>query len=130
MGVLQGLVSAGGNLYAAWKGEPDDDRIFYSIWNGKDKWSPSNTIGGNTSAGPSLGVYNNTVYAAWKGEWSDPRLFFSKYNGSAWEPQAQIPNAYSDNGPALCQFGSTLVVAWKNVFDSSIYFSIYDVSAN
>ena len=39
MGVLQGLVSNGAYLYAAWKGEPDDDRIFYSRWNGTGKWA-------------------------------------------------------------------------------------------
>jgi hypothetical protein len=133
MGVLQGLVSHGGYLYAAWKGEPDDDRIFYSRWNGSGKWAPaspmaSGTVGGNTSAGPSLGVFGGSLYAAWKGEWSDPRLFFAKYNGSNWENQKQIPNAYSDVGPALCSFNSTqLIAAWKN-FDQNLYFAVYDGS--
>jgi hypothetical protein len=91
MGILQGLVSNGGYLYAAWKGEPGDDRIFYSRRNGSGNWAPSGTVDGNTSAGPSLGVFNGSLYAAWKGEWSDPRLFFAKYNGSNWENQMQIP---------------------------------------
>ena len=101
MGVLQGLAH-NGSLYAAWKGEPDDDRIFYSIWSGSGNWStPAGLIDGNTSAGPALAMFNGTPYAAWKGEWSDPRIFFAKYNGSSWEQQEQIPNVYSDSGPAL-----------------------------
>jgi hypothetical protein len=131
MGVLQGLVANGGYLYAAWKGAPDDDQIFYSRWNGSGQWAPaspmsSGTVGGNTSAGPSLGVFGGDVYAAWKGEWSDPRLFFAKFNGSAWENQVQIPNAYSDVGPALCAFSSTrLIAAWKSV-DQSLRYASYN----
>jgi len=126
MSVLQGLVALNGVLYAAFKGGPDDDQIYYSKWNGSGKWSTPATLGGNTSAGPSLGGFNNTLYAAWKGEWSDPRVFFAKYNGSHWEPQSQMPNVYSDTGPALCQFGSTLVAAWKYVFDQSLHYATYD----
>jgi hypothetical protein len=126
MGIVQGL-AANGNLFAAWKGEPDDDRIFYSSWDGRSKWMPALTIDGNTSVGPSLGVFNGALYAAWKGEWSDPRLFFAKYNGSGWESQAQIANVYSDVGPALCQYNSTtFIAAWKNVFDQNLYYSTYD----
>jgi hypothetical protein len=126
MGVLQGLVSNGGYLYAAWKGEPDDDRIFYSRWNGQGKWMAAGTIPGNTSAGPALGVLNGSLYAAWKGEWSDPRLFFSKFDGSNWDPQVQISNVYSDTGPALCALGAKLVAAWKSVFDQNLYFATFD----
>ncbi len=131
MGVLQGLVSTGGYLYAAWKGVPDDDRIFYSRWNGSGDWaaaSPmaSGTVAGNTNAGPSLGLLGTTLYAAWKGEWSDPRLFFAKFNGSNWENQLQIPNAYSDVGPALCSFGSNqMVAAWKSI-DQSLWYATYN----
>ena len=134
MGVLQGLVANGGYLYAAWKGEPDDDRIFYSRWNGTGNWGPASpmaspTVPGNTSAGPSLAVFNGQVYAAWKGEWSDPRLFFSGFGGSSWESQAQIPGAYSDVGPALCAFSSTqLVAVWKN-FDQSLRYASYNGSS-
>jgi hypothetical protein len=126
MGVLQGLVSNDGYLYAAWKGEPDDDRIFYSFRNGSGKWEAAGQLGGNTSAGPSLGVFNKTVYAAWKGEWSDPRVFYSKYSGSKWDAQQQIPNIYSDTGPALCSQGQELVAVWKNFFDQNLYYATFD----
>jgi hypothetical protein len=135
MGVLQGLVANSGYLYAAWKSKPDDDRIFYSRWNGQGSWSPaspmaSNSVSGNTSAGPSLGVLGGkTLYAAWKGEWSDPRLFFAQFGSSGWEAQVQIPNAYSDVGPALCGFGtSQLVLAWKSI-DQSLWYAVWNGSS-
>ncbi len=128
MGVLQGLVANNGHLYAAWKGEPDDDRIFFSSWNGTGKWDGATTIGGNTSAGPSLGVLNGSVYAAWKGEWSDPRIFFAKFDGTKWDAQQQIPDVYSDTGPALGSIGGKLVAAWKSVFDQNLYYATFDGS--
>jgi hypothetical protein len=134
LGILQGLVSDNGNLYALWKGEPNDDRIFFSSWNGAGNWTRAVTIGGNTSVGPALAVVpssgssNGTVYAAWKGEWSDPRLFFAQLNGSSWGPQAQIPNVYSDVGPALCTQGGNLIAAWKNAFDQNLYYATYNGS--
>jgi hypothetical protein len=128
MAVLQGLVANGGHLYAAWKGEPDDDRIFFSSWSGSGSWAGATLIGGNTSAGPSLGVLGGSVYAAWKGEWSDPRVFYAKYNGSTWDAQQQIPGIYSDTGPALCQSNGKLVAAWKNVFDQNLYYATFDGS--
>ena len=126
MGILQGAVAYGDYLYAAWKGEPDDERIFYSRWNGNGEWEPASLVPGNTSTGPSLGVFAGSLYAAWKGEWSDPRLFLAKSSGSGWEYQGQIQNAYSDQGPALCSFSSTqLIAAWKG-FDQKIYYAIYN----
>jgi hypothetical protein len=133
MGVLQGLVGYNGNLYAAWKGEPGDDRVFFSRWNGNGNWMSAGTIPGATSAGPALGVFNGSLYTASKGEWSDPRLFLAKYDGSNWNASGQIPNAYSDVGPALCTFATEsvpakLLAVWKNVFDQNLYFATYDGS--
>ncbi len=126
MSELQGLVSNGSSLYAAWKGEPDDDRIFYSSWNGSGKWAAAGQLGGNTSAGPSLGVFSGAVYGAWKGEWSDPRIFYSKFDGSKWDAQQQIPGIYSDTGPALGTQSGKLVAVWKNLFDQNLYYATFD----
>ena len=126
MPILQGLVASNGKLFAAWKGEPGDDRIFYSSWNGSGAWETAKTIGGNTSVGPSLGILNKSLYAAWKGEWSDPSVFYATYNGSKWEAQKAIANVYSDTGPALCGHGDKLYAAWKSVFDKSLYYATFD----
>jgi hypothetical protein len=125
MSIQQGLCSYNNGLMAAWKGQPNDNRLFFSQFNGT-KWSAAGTVDGNSSVGPSLAVYNGAVYAAWKGEWSDPRIFFAKFNGTTWEPQAQIASAYSEFGPALGVFGTQLVAAWKNACDKSLYYATYN----
>ena len=68
MAQLQGLVSNNGRLYAAWKGVPGDERIYYSVWNGNAPSSPDTSMGGVTSTGPSLTAFNGAVFATWKGE--------------------------------------------------------------
>ena len=39
MSILQGLCSYGGRLYATWKGETGDDRLFCSAFDG-NTWVP------------------------------------------------------------------------------------------
>ena len=95
MAQLQGLVSNNGRLYAAWKGVPGDERIYYSVWNGNAPWSPDTSMGGVTSTGPSLTAFNGAVFAAWKGEWTDTRLFFSSLGANPiWSPLELIPGAF------------------------------------
>ena len=48
-----GLCTFNGKLYAAWKGETGDDRLFYSPFNGS-AWAPQTVIAGNSSVGPGL----------------------------------------------------------------------------
>ena len=63
MGILQGLCAFGNGLYAAWKGESDDDRLFYTSFSG-GTWSGAQTIPGNSSIGPALATVGETIYAA------------------------------------------------------------------
>lgn len=37
-------------------------------------------IGGGTSTGPSLAVFQNRLYAAWKGAGADERMFWSSFD--------------------------------------------------
>jgi hypothetical protein len=87
MAILQGLCSFDGFLYAAWKGETEDDRLFYSAFmSGPDNarvWTDQQVISGATSAGAAVATFGNELFLAWKGEFSDERLFFSHLSGSA-----------------------------------------------
>ncbi len=128
MSVLQALCNYNGLLYAAWKGEAGDDRLFYSSFNGT-VWAPQAMIPGNSSTGPSLADYGGAMYAAWKGEGSDQRLFFAKFLGGAWGPQAQIPNVASSTGPAIAALGNKLFAAWKGMGnDQGIYYASFNGS--
>lgn len=132
MSMTQGLCAFGSNLYAAWKGEVGDDRLFYAAYDGSN-WKPENLhIPGNSSVGPSLASPNpSTVFAAWKGENgnSDQRLFYAIFNGSEWLPQVQMVGEYSSVGPALGEFFGVLYAAWKGAEgDNQIYWSYFDGS--
>ena len=71
-----------GLLYAAWKGSGADERMFWSTFGG-DGWSPQQPgagqpgLGGGTSVGPKLAVFQDQLYAAWKGAGTDQRMFWS-----------------------------------------------------
>lgn len=129
MSVLQGLCVAPSafnkQLVAAWKGETNDDRLFYSTYQ-NGEWAPQATIPGNSSIGPALAAVGDVVYAAWKGEQDDERLFYSSFNGTSWSGQQVIPGN-SSVGPSLAQFKGTLYAAWKGEsYDQRLFFSSYN----
>ena len=131
MGILQGLSSFDGFLFAVWKGVSEDDRLFYSAFtSGPDNarvWTNQQTFGGLSSSGPAIAKFNNELIVAWKGEFADERLFFLRYGASGWSPQAQIPNVASSVGPTLAQFGNLLYAAWKGMgSDQGIYYAHFD----
>lgn len=120
------LCAFNSKLYAAWKGETSDDRLFYSHFDGST-WAAQTTIAGNSSVGPSLAVLGTSLYAAWKGEHSDERLFFASLAGAAWSAQAQIPGVFSGIGPSLATFNGKLYAAWKGMDnDQGIWYASFD----
>jgi hypothetical protein len=55
--------------------------MFWSSFDG-NSWAPQQVgIGGGTSEGPSLAVFQNRLYAAWKGVDTDQRMFWSFLQG-------------------------------------------------
>ena len=43
---------------------------------------PQFGVGGGSSDGPSLAVFNGRLFAAWKGVQGDQRMFFSSFDGN------------------------------------------------
>ena len=126
MGILQGFCCYNGLLYAAWKGEVGDDRLFYSNFNGT-AWASQATIAGNSSVGPALAVLSGSMFTAWKGEPGDERLFFAKYNGHTWTQQAQIAGVASSVGPSLAAFQNKFYAAWKGASsDQRMWYASFD----
>jgi hypothetical protein len=108
-------------LYAAWKGEGDDERIWYSIFDG-ESWSAQQTIPNvYTSTGLALAAYGTVLYAAWKGSQNDTRLWYATYDTS-WSPQTQFPDPIrSSAGPCLSSAG---FAAWRGVgSDENVYWA-------
>ncbi len=126
MGMLQALYEYNGLLYAAWKGEVNDDRLFYSEWNGR-YWTEQDFVGGNSSAGPSAAGFGNKMMLAWKGEFADERLFCLEVRNGLWDAQVQIPGFLSSTGPALAEYEDRLFAIWKGAgTDQALWFSSYD----
>lgn len=122
MSIFQGLASDdAGGLYAAWKGETGDDRLFCAVFDGST-WQSGPTIPGNSSTGPSLAFLNHKLYAAWKGEHDDKRLFYSGLGEKGWDAQLTIPGN-SDTGPSLVTLNGTLYAGWKGEADLRLFYA-------
>jgi hypothetical protein len=123
--ILQGLAAYKTELYAAWKGEVGDDRLFFAIFE-NGAWKDLPLIPGASSIGPSLASFQTDLYAGWKGEANDNRLFYASFDGVKWNPQATIPGN-SSTGPSLAVLGDRLVAAWKGEeADQRLFFATFD----
>jgi hypothetical protein len=133
MGINQGLCGSGSKLYAAWKGEMGDERLFYSVFDG-NTWSAQKTIPGNSGIGPGLAATSGgTIVAAWKGEHTDDRLFFASYSPSSqsWSNAQQIAGASSSIGPSLTAIGNTVYAGWIGANnDQTLYFAALNQSTS
>jgi hypothetical protein len=90
-------------------------------------WDPESPgVGGGTSNGPSLAVFNGRLYAAWKGVDGDSRMFYSSFDGNQWSPEQPGVGGGTSNGPCLAVFNGRLYAAWKGVpNDSRMFYSSY-----
>jgi hypothetical protein len=125
MSIFQGLASDNANnLYAAWKGETGDDRLFCAVFNGTI-WQSRPMIPGNSSTGPSLAFLNGKLFAAWKGEHDDKRLFYSRLERDGWNSPHTIPGN-SDFGPSLVTLNGKMYAAWKGEADLRLFYAEFD----
>jgi hypothetical protein len=85
------LATFSGKLYAAWKGEGNDQGIYYASFSGSSWSSQAQIPNVGSSEGPSLAVFNDKLYAMWKGEGNDQGIYYASFSGSSWSSQAQIP---------------------------------------
>ena len=127
VGLPPALAVFSGLLYAAWKGEERDNRIFFSSFNGTSWAAQQQVPGVGSSAGPSLALYDGKLYMAWKGVLGDDGIYYSTFNGTSWAPQQNIPDVATSVGPRLTVDGSTLYMAWKGMLeDEGIYYSTFN----
>lgn len=114
-------------LYAAWKGESYDQRLFFSYYDG-NSWQPQQQIPNVASAvGPSIAQFGSNLYAVWRGMDDDQNLYWSAYDGASWTPQAGIGGAGSNIGPSLAVFGTQLYAMWKGLKgDEGLYWASFD----
>ncbi|WP_155631735.1 hypothetical protein [Burkholderia stagnalis] len=123
------LCSFRNRIYAAWKGTGQDERIFWSSYDGfAGRWSDQREgVGGGSATGPSLAVYQDRLFAAWKGVTGDDRMFWSSFDGVNWSPQQPGIGGGSSQTPALAAFQDHLYAVWKGAGgDQRMFWSRFD----
>jgi hypothetical protein len=120
-----------GRLYAAWKGVPGDNSMWYSSFDGKTWSQEQQGLGHTTSAAPTLAVFQGRLYAAHKGEtgpgYNDTRMWLSSFDGKTWSQEQQGLGTGTSDSPALAVFNNRLYAAWKGVpGDTRMWYSIFD----
>ena len=125
-----GLTTYLDSLQAAWKGNNNDEELWYASSSDGSNWSAPAVISGAASdVGPALDQLNGLEYAAWKGSNGDPEIYYSSAGTSGWAPQQPIPGVGSDVGPSLAQYNNLLYAAWKGSNgDQEIWYSSFDGS--
>jgi hypothetical protein len=94
-----------------------------TLFNWVSIWTPQQEgIGGGTSNGPSLAVFQNRLYAGRKGLGNDTRMFWSSFDGNTWTPQQGGIGGGTSNGPSLALFQDRLYAGWKGLGNDSRMF--------
>ncbi len=117
------------SLYAAWKAQGNDVRIYWSSFI-ENRWAaPKQVMGVGTSDGPALAAFNGNLYAVWKGLGSDVGIYWSSFDGGNWADQSRINGVGTSAGPSVAVFNNKLYAAWKGQGDDvRIYWSSFDGS--
>lgn len=113
----------GGKTLLAWKGQGNDNGIYWSTTatlepdsnSNQYTWEPQKLISNvGTSANPAVANLKGVVYLAWKGQGTDESIYLSKLDTNGeWTPQLQVPGVGgTSDGPALAVTGDTLYLAW------------------
>jgi hypothetical protein len=108
-------------LYMAWKGQGQDQSIWYAYFDGQ-RWSAQTPVNGamgvpppGTSIGPALVARPGSLSMAWKGIDNQIGIFGASLAVSTWGPQGPVPGTGSQwttaYRPALATFGSALWLA-------------------
>ncbi len=110
--------------YLVWKGEGNDQGIYWSAWTGSAWSAVQNIPGVGTSTRPALAALGGGLYMAWKGVAGDPGLYWSAFDGSTWTAQHWIAGGFSDHTPGLVAYHGILCLTWTGYDgDQSMYWS-------
>lgn len=103
----------------------DNDALMWSARSANGTWSAPQQTGAQTSHGPALATFGNTVFGVWKAH-GDESPFWATFNGTSWSAIKPLPVAggtvlLSDT-PALIPSQSGLTMAYKgSQTDSRIF---------
>jgi hypothetical protein len=117
-------------LYLAWRGLDDDQRLYYSRSSDSGStWQPQQPAFENQGSffAPSLSVFQDKLYMAWRGIQDDHGLYFGSFDGNGWSFLGKIADVGSWDTPALANYQNKLYMAWRGIpGDSDLYYSAFD----
>jgi hypothetical protein len=110
------IATTGRKMYVAFRGSPDDDRLFWTSRSGS-AWTAASPLGAARSHWPpALAATKRGLVAAWtRGAGNDAAVSFALLgDDGAWGPPVDLPGARAAGEPALAADGKTLYVAWRD----------------
>lgn len=131
------LAAFNGRIVMAWKAS-DDERIYWSSFDGSN-WTPQEAIlGRTTSHAPALAAFGNRLFMFWKGSGNDTRIFQATLGSepnAIWSAGEEVSYqriqtqgvirdvVNTDSHPAAVQRGDTLVLSYRGMpGDTAVWF--------
>ena len=96
------LAETPNGLLMAWKGAWDDDRIWWTIYNGG--WADQKLTNFSTSVGPALVSTSTGALMTWKAD-NNESIWWATFDNLHWGDQRQIPRVDTSYRPALTSLG-------------------------
>lgn len=78
-------------LYVGFRGAGDDERLWWTSFDGNRWEAPSVILGGASRLGTALAVYNDRLYAAWRDPSPQSGLWYAAFSGSIWSDPNAVP---------------------------------------
>jgi hypothetical protein len=131
-----GVAPAGGalvtGLFMAWKGEGEDEGLYFAQNPTLAGWQPFRRVDGAFStARPALASFGGRMVLAWKGMGEDQGIYWSRFDGNSWSAVQNIPGRATSHAPALAVVGNRLYMFWKGMGDDQrIFYSWIDSASN
>ncbi len=100
-------------VYLAWKGEGNDNRLFWTRSTDLNTFEPHRRFDDRlSSTRPTLAEFDGKLVMAWKSS-HDEQIYWSSFDGNGWSTQVAIPGRSTSHAPALAGFGNRLFMFWK-----------------
>lgn len=115
-------------LYAAWKGEGSDIKLYYASISRKDEyWSdPAELPEALSNFRPALTQYKDRLYAAWRSSDGAEAIWWSSLDkDKKWSRPCRVEGVGSKYEPSLAVFDNQLCAAWRGKgSDAAIYYQV------
>lgn len=113
------------SLFLAWKGEGDDQRLFWTRSRGTVEFEAHQRFDDRLSvARPAVAWFDGTIVMAWRGA-TNERIYWSRFDGRSWTDQEAIAGRMTSHAPALAVLGDRLYMFWQGTGDDDRIFHAF-----